>query len=303
MNLWTYRKRFKIDGRPGEVRIRAGMDGLASDLIVDGQILASDFTPNVGAEAVRNHRLAVRLADGSLLEVEAGYRNLWDTAIIVRRNGELVHESKPGAVIAYPRSMEKLVTAGSAPDPKQWERNRLPLGVDIGSGLFFFAVAKTTNLTTAALAAAALAIVLVVLERIIKKDLTGGMVLFGVMMTLIAAGFALAFQSDDAVKWRSTAVGLIAATFFFADGLINRGRWLGRGMARYMPFAVDNRRMMIGMGLSGLVMALLNLVAMRALSTDGWLVYHSFLDNFVAMGLVFAALGWARAKDPQGTDS
>jgi intracellular septation protein A len=298
MTVWTYRKHFTVGASNGEVRIRAEMAGLTSELLIDGEPRDQDFTPNFGPDAIRNHRLVAILADGSTLEVEAGYRNLWDTAIMVRCDGTLIHESNPGAVIAYPRRMGKMVASGSAQDPQQWERNKLPLAVDIGSGLFFFVVAKLTNLTTAALAAAALAIVLVVLQRITKKDLTGGMVLFGVVMTLIAAGLALAFQSDEAVKWRSTAVGLIAATFFFADGLLNRGRWIGKGLARYMPYAVDNRRLVTGMGFSALAMALLNLAAMGALSTDGWLVYHTFLDNFVAMGLVLAALTWAREKEP-----
>ena len=39
----------------------------------------------------------------------------------------------------------------------QWQRNKLPLTVDIASGLFFFVVAKWAGLTTAALAGAALA--------------------------------------------------------------------------------------------------------------------------------------------------
>jgi intracellular septation protein A len=208
----------------------------------------------------------------------------------------LIHESHPGARIAFPPSMVKMTTRMPQPDTAQFKRNRLPLAVDIGSGVFFYGVAKLTDLTTAALAGAALAIVLVVLERVLKKDLTGGLVLFGVVMTLVAAGFALAFQTDEAVKWRSSVVGSIAAAAFLSDAAFNRGRWLGKGLARYMPFAIDHRRMAVGVGLAGLVMALLNLVAMRALSTDGWLLYHSFFDNFVAMGLMFGALYWARER-------
>lgn len=296
MALFTYRRRFTVDGRACEARIAAAMDGLRSTLSIEGIERAHDFTPSGGPEAVRNHLLVVDLEDATRLEVEAGYRNLWDVAITVRRDGALVHESHPGARIAYPPSMVKMTTRMSQPDTTQFKRNRLPLAVDIASGVFFYVIAKLTDLTTAALAGAALAIVLVVLERVLKKDLTGGLVLFGVVMTLVAAGFALAFQTDDAVKWRSSVVGGIAAAAFLSDAAFNRGRWLGKGLARYMPFAIDPRRMAFGVGLAGLVMALLNLAAMRALSTDGWLLYHSFFDNFVAMGLMVGALYWARDR-------
>lgn len=294
MALYTYRRRFTLDGRACEARIAAAMDGLRSTLTIDGVERARDFTLGAGPEAVRNHHLAVDLEDATRLEVEAGYRNLWDVAIAVRRDGVLIHESHPGAQIAFPPSMVKMTTRMPQADTAQLMRNRLPLAIDIASGVFFYVVAKLTDLTTAALAGAALAIVLVMLERVLKKDLTGGLVLFGVVMTLVAAGFALAFQTDDAVKWRSSVVGGIAAAGFLSDAALNRGRWLGKGLARYMPFAIDPRRMAFGMGLAGLVMALLNLVAMRTLSTDGWLLYHSFFDNFVAMGLMVGALYWAR---------
>lgn len=296
MAMYTYRRRFAVDGRACEVAIAAALDGLRSTLTIDGVERARDFTPGAGPEAVRNHCLVVDLEDATQLEVEAGYRNLWDVGIAVRRDGVLIHESHPGARIAFPPSMVKMTTRMPQADTAQFKRNRLPLAVDISSGVFFYVVAKLTDLTTAALAGAALAIVLVVLERVLKKDLTGGLVLFGVAMSLVAAGFALAFQTDDAVKWRSSVVGSIAAAAFLSDAAFNRGRWLGKGLARYMPFAIDHRRMTVGVGLAGLVMALLNLVAMRALSTDGWLLYHSFFDNFVAMGLMMGALYWARDR-------
>jgi intracellular septation protein A len=301
MRLFTYRRPFTVDGRACEARVVAGMEGLASTLLIDGAERARDSTPTAGPEAVRNHRLIAELDDGSTLDVEAGYRNLWDVAIAVRRDGTLIHESHPGARIAYPKAMTKMTVGMPAAPPGHWQRNRLPLTVDVASGVFFYVVAKAFDLTTAALAGAALAIVLVALERALKKDLTGGLVLFGVLMSLVAAGLAFAFQTDEAVKWRTSVVGGIGATIFLTDGLLNRGRWLGKALGRYMPFALDPRRTAIGLGLTGAAMALLNLVAMRALSTDGWLLYHSFLDNFVAMGLVIAAVWWARDRRAAGS--
>jgi intracellular septation protein A len=239
-------------------------------------------------------------ADGRLIEVEAGWISAFNTAIAVSLDGKLVQESHPGRKIACPENdrAQAIATGGDtigqaigqgyqegrgAPidtgiDPDAWKRNRVPIAVDIALGLLFFVVAKLTDLSTAAIVGAAAGIGLIVLQRFVKVDLIGGLALFGVAMLLISAGLALAFQDDLAVKMRSTIVGTISAVLFLTDGLFG-GRWLGRGMARYLPYTdVDIGRLAIGMGVLGLVTAGLNTAVALLASTDMWLFYTTFLD-------------------------
>src|SRR5690606_5197507 len=191
------------------------------------------------------------LPDGSQLEVEAGYVSSWSIGIAARLDGELIHESHPGRTIAYPdkyretvsaieattlgEAMRKSMAGGSDElrakgyDPGQLARNKVPIVVDLALGLLFFVVAKLTDLSTAALRllffvvadvcdlstaavdGAGAVIALVVAQRFVKVDLTGGLALFGVVLLLISAGLAIAFQDDMAVKMRGTIVGTISA--------------------------------------------------------------------------------------------
>jgi intracellular septation protein A len=81
---------------------------------------------------------------------------------------------------------------------------------------------------------------------------------------------------------------------FLTDGLAG-GRYLGRGLARYLPMSGLNLgRLSIGVGASGAVMAALNYGVARFFSTDVWLVYSTFGDTILAIGLVLAAVEYAR---------
>nr|WP_237219778.1 septation protein IspZ [Sphingomonas arenae] len=167
--------------------------------------------------------------------------------------------------------------------------------VDIATGLLFFVVAKLTDLKTAALVGAAVGMAIVIAQRFVKVDLIGGLALFGIVMLLISAAFAIAFEDDELIKQRSTIVGLIGATFFLADGLLLKGRRLGHGLNRYLAYTdVDERRLAIGMGLVGVLMALANYVVVKLVSTDIWLFYTTFLDVPLSIGLVLGAIKWAR---------
>jgi intracellular septation protein A len=271
-------------------------------LFVDGTLVAQDFTPAMGPEAIRNHRLAATLPDGRALEVEAGYISWLNTAIAVRVDGALAHESHPGRRIAMPERAAKMVmqqSAGGDPtyDPGKLKRNKVPILVDLATGLLFFAVAKLTDLKTAALVGAAVGLGLVVVQRFVRVDLIGGLALFGVFMLLISAGFALLFEDEEIIKQRSTVVGLIGATCFLFDGLVLKGRKLGAALDRYMAYTdIDHRRLAIGLGLSGLVMAGGNWLVAKLFSTDVWLFYTTFLDLPLSIGLVLGAVSWARRK-------
>src|SRR5690606_19044296 len=108
---WTYRRRFTAGRHSVTVVTRARSDELVSELAIDGVPFAWDRTPAFGPEAVRNHRLAASLPDGSQLEVEAGYVSSWSIGIAARLDGELIHESHPGRTIAYPDKYRETVSA------------------------------------------------------------------------------------------------------------------------------------------------------------------------------------------------
>lgn len=299
--LWLYKRPFAI-GVQHEcwVLIDSRMSGLTSRLIVDGEEVASDHTPATGPEAIRNHQLGHSLPDGRRLEVEAGWINWYNAGIAARVDGVLVHESHPGHRIAFPEKFAKAVLAQNkdgeaAYDPGKLKRNKVPIMVDIATGLLFFLVAKLTDLKTSALVGAAVGLSLVVIQRFVTVDLIGGMMLFGVFMLLISAGFAILFEDEEVIKHRSTVVGLIAASCFLFDGLVLKGRKLGAGVDRYMAYNdIDRRRLAIGMGLTGLVMAGGNGLVAWLFSTDVWLVYTTFLDIPLSMALVLWSVSWAR---------
>ncbi|UUR07222.1 septation protein IspZ [Sphingomonas glaciei] len=305
--LWLYKRPFSI-GVAHEcwVLIDSRMSGLTSTLVVDGEEVASDVTPVTGAEAVRNHRLAHTLPDGRRIEIEAGYVNWWTVGIAVRLDGTLIHESHKGRQIAYPERFARMVSdpkQGGEPayDPGKLKRNKIPIAVDIATGLLFFLVAKLTDLKTAALVGAAVGLGIVILQRFVKVDLVGGMMLFGVFMLLVSAGFAILFEDEEIIKHRSTIVGLVGATCFLFDGLVLKGRKLGAGIDRYMAYNdIDQRRLSIGMGLTGLVMAGGNSFVAWAFSTDAWLIYTTFLDIPVSMALVLWTVSWARKGGKAG---
>ncbi|MEE4201802.1 septation protein IspZ [Erythrobacter sp.] len=296
---FPYRRKFTVGEHRGEVVVRSGMRGNFSELSIDGAVLARDHTPATGVEGARNHKLTGELPDGRRVEVEAGYINWWNIGIAVRVKDELVHESHPGKRIAMPDGAKKMLEKSGSPenyDPETWNRNKIPISVDIGLGLLFFVVAKLTDLTTAAFVGAAAGLILLAVQKVTRIDLLGGLAMFGILLLLVSAGLALMFQSDEAVKYRTTVVGLFSATLFVTDGLTG-GKRLGARLKRYLPYKdIDPRRLALGMGAMGLVMASLNqLVAMLA-STDVWLYYSTFFDFVIAIALIYFVFQYARGE-------
>jgi intracellular septation protein A len=186
-----------------------------------------------------------------------------------------------------------------AMDMGKLKANKVPIIVDIATGLLFFIVAKLTDLTTAALVGAAVGIGLVIAQRFVKADLLGGLALFGIIMMLLSAGFAWWFQDDDMVKMRSTIIGIIGAVTFLGDGLLNKGRYIGAGLSRYIAYVdINAARLAIGLGLTGLMMAILNFAVARLFSTDVWLFYTTFGDIFISFAMAMYAISWARQGNP-----
>jgi intracellular septation protein A len=296
MWLFTYRRPIPVAGHDVSCVIHTGMKRIESTLVIDGVAVATDTTDAMAGET-RNHQLVATLADGRRLKVEAGYINLWNVGVAACLDGALVHESHPGKRIAWPIKTTTDPEAAKR-NAEQWQRNKPSIYADIALGVLFFAVAKFTDLTTAALVGAAAGLGLVVVQRFVKVDLLGGMALFGVVMLLISAGFSLAFQDPWAVQMRTSILGTLTAAIFLTDGLFG-GRWLGPRMARYLTqFDPDPRRLALGMGIVGLVMAGANWAVVELASEDAWLLYTTFGDFVLAMALFFGMLKFVRRREP-----
>lgn len=312
---WIYpTRRFSVSGMVCAVSSRAKTDGLHSRLLIDGAEMAHDFTPNFGEEAVRNQHLSAALPDGSVLAVELGYIGLSTTGIVARRDGDTIFESHPGKTPAYPEEQREAIAKsgnvkellgaavkeGKGDQPGAFQtgifakHNRLPFAIDVITGLLFYIIAKMTDLQTAAMVGIVVGFGLIAFQAITKIDVTGGLALFGIVMLTISAGLAWYFADDEWVKLRGTITGLIAAAFFIIDGL-RGGHYIGRGLARYMPYSdIIPGRMAFAMGLVGIVMALLNYAVAKLASTDIWLFYKTFVDFFIVAGLAMFAIRYAR---------
>lgn len=187
-----------------------------------------------------------------------------------------------------------LDAVGQAQAAAQWQRNKPSIYTDLALGLLFIGVAKLTNLTTAAMVGAAAGLALLLVQRYVKVDLLGGLALFGVAMLLVSAAFSWWFQDEDIVKLKGTILGLFTASLFLGDGLLNRGRFFGQRLARYVMQPVHVQRLAIGLGLLGLVLAGINFAVAKLAPTDVWLAYNAFGDIVVAMLLFTFVLRFAR---------
>jgi intracellular septation protein A len=315
MKIWTYKRPFRIDDINGEVHTAVSFADMTSTLFINGVAVTNDTFSTQGVRVMRNNHLTHTLADGRVLSVEAGYVGWWKTQIAVRVNDVLRYESQPGAVIQWPQSFGKTLEKGATLSPEeaarmqadearakeQFRRNKPSLFFDIGIALLFYVVAKYTNLTTAALVSAGAGILGAIVQRITKIDLLGGLAAFGIVMSLITAGFAWTFQDDDMVKMRSTIMGLLTAGLFLTDGLFG-GRFLGKRLVRYMPHPdTSASRLAIGLGLLGVFMAAMNYAVAKLFSTDAWLFYTTFLDTALFMVLGFAVIKYAQPKQTDQT--
>ena len=165
--------------------------------------------------------------------------------------------------------------------------------MDVALGFIFFFVAKWTDLTTAALWGAGVGLALVVVQQFVKSvDLLGGLALFGIIMMLISAGYALVFQDEYLIQMRTTIIGGLGAVLYLIDGALG-GKYLGERTARYffMPNIVP-RRLALAMGGISIIMALLNWGVVKLVSKDVWLYYTTFGDFIIAVVLFSIAIKW-----------
>jgi intracellular septation protein A len=304
MKLWTYRHSFAVERISGKVQTVAALSAITTTLLIDGVEVGIDRFETRSAPVLRNNLVKHVLSDGRLLEVECGYLNWWNMGIRVRIDGQLVHESHPGKALGWPQSVQRMQANKVGIDPSvaqaqnaQMKRNMPSICVDIGIGILFFVVAKFSNLVTASLVSAGAGILIFVIQRFVKVDLLGGLATFGILMSLIAAGFSYAFQDDWMVKMRSTILGVLTAAIFLSDGLLG-GRYLGKRMVRYFPYPdISPARLTIGIGLVGLFMAFVNYAIATHFSTDVWLVYSTFGDIAISFALTLGVIRWSRTSD------
>ncbi len=300
MRLWRYARRFRAEGQDIHIITDVGLQTVETHVEVDGQRLASDRHV-MSSESYRNTRVSVPIKAGRL-DVEAGYNSWWNVGMRAELDGRTVWESHPGKPVALSGAAARMMAGQSGQQGQiaRMKTQRWAIGVDIALALLFFLVAKWTDLRTAALVAAGAGLALVVVQRFVKVDLLGGMALFGIVMTLLGAGFAILFEDDRMIMLRSTVLGGIAAGLFLTDGLLG-GRYLGKRMMLYMPSPnLDPRRLMIGLGLGGLVLAGMNWLVVALFTKDQWLFYTTFLDTPVALASMLAAIRFARGKAPPG---
>ena len=307
MGILTDHRPFTVRGESFLVVVGPGITTWRSRLLSGRRELAREQTRLVDAAADwRNHRMSHPLPDGSVVEVECGWVDAWTVGIAVRVDGALVHESHPGKSLNWLQLKgQKLKNAQASPsqleqqrrDREQWARNKPSILVDIALGLLFFAVSKLTgSLTTAALVGAAAGLSVVVAQRFVKVDLLGGLALFGVLTLLVSAGFSLWFQDERIVQLKGTVMGAAISCLVLLDWLLNRARYFGARMARYIPGPpVDERRLVLGVALLGLAMASVNLAVTQWLSKDAWLVYTTFLDTPLAIALTLLVFRFARS--------
>ena len=305
MRLSRFRKRFDADGHAVAVEYDVFIKTTESRLLLGDAVVAEDRTGADDKDIFRNHSLEAALPDGRRLSVEVGPANTWSYGLHARIDGETVFETHPGRTLGYGEKMQRYMAwaeAQNTPEEKArqkaaWKRNWPSLAVDVAMAIAFFVVAKAFGLTTAAVSGAGAGVLLWVIQRFTKVDLLGGLAVFGIVMSLISAGFAVIFQDPWLVQMRSTIIGVVGAIPFLIDGLTG-GQRLAARMARYLTFDVDAGRLGIGMGLVGLLMAGMNWAAVEVLSEDTWLIYTTFLDVPVAVGGFLGMMLWA-GKGPK----
>jgi len=263
-----------------------------------------DETYESGAEVLHNTR-NLRVEDYDL-DIEFGAVSLAKYGLIIRRNDKILWRSseKPFRKAGkFEAAIAKLdVDSEMTPEKEamleRQKKLRPSIIIDISFGVLFFFVAREFGLVTAALTGAAATLVLFAVQPFTKHDLLGGFAVFGVVMSLISAGIAWGFQDDLAVKLRGTFMAIIAAAFALYDGFVLKGGYLGERMAMYMEGLgqINPRRASFALAGATLLLMMIDTPLAFILTTDQWIWYNSFFDNFIAIPIVIGAMLLAREK-------
>lgn len=301
MNIADDKRPFSIDGVGYVARIQASMTR-QSMRVLHGEAVIAEDAITFAIDGTRNLVARATLPDGRILEVEAGYINWITVAIAVRLDGVLIHESHPGKVIRWPDAFsidpsdpaDIAKINAQAEQASRFKRNLPSLLTDIGLGVVFFFVGSHYGLVTAAVVGAIAGVILWIVQKITRIDLLGGLAVFGIVISIISAAFAVVFQDPKIVQMRTTIIGLFVAALFLGDGVLFKGKFLGARLERYLPPNTDAARLAIGIGALGAFMAGSNAAVTELFSEEQWLFYTTFLDTPLAIALGFGVMAWAR---------
>lgn len=303
MTIYTYKRKFSLaQGGRYDVHVASGVSTLTLRLFQNGVELGADSL-NVHVDGSRHLFVRIEGAEGKLLEVESAPVDWLTMGIIARLDGAVVFESHPGRTLAWPAALTVKVGGDPAQrkalaqeNASRFKKNVPSLLTDIALAVAFYFVGKEYGIVTAAVTGALAGVVLWVVQKITKIDLLGGLAVFGIIVSLISAAYALAVNDPWLVQMRSTIFGLAIAALFFGDGLFLKGRRLGARIERYMPPGTAPERLSIGIGALGIVISSMNWAVAALLPEDVWLFYTSFLDTPLAMILGVAVVIYARPR-------
>lgn len=299
--LYRQRRPFTVDRTPYRVEVDISLHSIFASLICDGREIANARVPTYGRGSTQNLWLIARTSSGALMEIEVGYVNSFSFGIAVSLDETLIYKSHPRKTLRYPPYMAGIAErmggeyGSSNLDLGAYARNKVPLLVDVVFGVGFYILAQLTDLSTAAVSMALTGLLVWLVQRLSGVDLLGGLASFGVIISVISAALAYIFQSDAAIKFAPSITHLIVGLSFAIDGL-RGGSWLGRGLARYLPYRhVDVRRLAWGMGLLSLTSASLNTAVANLAPTQVWLFYTTFVDLPVLLLAGFFLLEWIQS--------
>jgi intracellular septation protein len=161
----------------------------------------------------------------------------------------------------------------------------LKLGLDLGPLLLFFFVNSRSGIfaaTGAFMAATLLSIALtyILVRRIPMMPLVSALIVF------VFGGLTLYLQDETFIKLKPTIIYALFAAILLG------GMLLGRSLLAVVldsVFQLDNegwRKLTLRWGIFFLVMALLNEIVWRSVSTDAWVAFKTF--GFLPLTVVFA---------------
>ena len=308
--LSSERFKFDIDGVPYKLEVRVEGEDWIYSVEREGILVHRERRALRMSEFHAPYGFEVQVPEG-LLRFVTGAISSFSFALEVYRGGALHWRSSekpfdfPKWAQAFLEWVDRQDERADLPKtPEQLAREadakrlRPAIAVDIAFGVVFFLVAREYGLVSAAVAGACATLVLVIVDRFVKPDLTGGFAVFGAVMALVSAGLALSLQADLAVKLRGSIMGLIGATLMGLDWL-NDGRYLGRRFARYFYAfgAIDPKRASLAACVSGLAIVAIDTPLAFILSTEQWIWYNAFLDSLIAIPIFVGAMWFAKARD------